>query len=314
MAVPYHTSNRDRPFVRLVHSKKHPVTYFLHFYRIIVVQYQWYHTIPLPYSTWCASQSHQSQTTMEVVPSSLLESLLQDTASPRAIAMTRCRLLKHDGVGLPSILHHALEESLQAFAALLLKDEDSSDASVHVLNDHFCTKALHTVLRIHLQCSQYDACLADELALQGTHLLIRRIIQWEPARKLSEQNIETMMELQDVACEIAALYKSFPRNRAPYPREVLVQRLPLSFRIQPMEKDNHARDKVVASLHSSESHTEELVLIHQVEQRQSAQQDVGFGKCMLLLLLLILLVVQLFTSHFSHTHHILSLQSCGLLQ
>ena len=85
------------------------------------------------------------------------------------------------------------------------------------------------------------------------------------------------MEIQDLACEIAALSPSFPVRAAPFTVNELVARLPLSFNISPViTTDRESESQTLES-----KMTELTVLINEVKSRQTAQKDVGFGKYML---------------------------------
>jgi hypothetical protein len=91
-----------------------------------------------------------------------------------------------------------------------------------------------------------------------------------------EQDEDVLTEIQDEACEI--VYDSrlpnltFPVKISPFTTDELIQRLPLEFQVQSpyyVQDDSHDHD-VFASKMS--------FLIQQVTDRQSAQEDVGFGK------------------------------------
>lgn len=203
-----------------------------------------------------------------------------ELVSARSIAMARQRWLTtsssdhHGRQGLPSVIHGLLQASINEFlqqvachtTTTTVNDDDSSSIA------HFAsTRNLHDCLQIHLTCSKCDDCLAVELGAAGTHVQLRRIIQFDSHKLVTEQDVDAVMELQDLACEIAALYSSFPMKQSPFAPEALVERLPLTFTIRSVD----AHDK---ALDDKELVDEELVLIHQVTTRQSAQEDVGFGK------------------------------------
>ena len=166
------------------------------------------------------------------------------------------------------MLHDLLRESLCEFEKTYRIVAGCTDNS-YSLAGHASTDNLTKCLQIHLNCVKLDSTLGVELGAQGTHAELRRIVQWESHDLQSEVDVDTIMDLQDLACEIAALYSNFPMKASPFPPEALLERLPLSFCIQPVvEKQDTAK----ASINN------ELVLIHQVTARQSAQEDVGFGE------------------------------------
>jgi hypothetical protein len=225
-----------------------------------------------------------------------LASLQADTRSPREIALTRQRLLENEqSGGLPFLVQDVLKEAIEAFWTLINSNETTTNRNHDgdsiaepspsvCLSEHVFTRNLQGALEIHANCTKFDACLGAELAAQGTHQQLRRIIQWDILElggiMLEESNIDTVIELQDMACEIAALYSNFPAKPSPFSHEVLTNRLPLTFRIQ---SDAQTNENLLQQKRSDETslgkQSEEVVLIHQVTQRQSAQEDVGFGKC-----------------------------------
>lgn len=192
-----------------------------------------------------------------------LTTLQQDTSSPRAIALTRQRWLQPPSDGLPRRVCDMLRGCLEAFYARAHGSDQS--LAQHAQNLHAC-------LQIHLQCSRLDPVLGVELGAQGTHALLRRLITHDVA--LAHDDGDVIMELQDVACEIAALYSNFPMKASPFTTQTLMERLPLTFCMRAVDKNDkgHAQDE-------AKHDKEELVLIHQVTQRQTAQADVGFGTC-----------------------------------
>jgi len=200
-----------------------------------------------------------------------LATLQRDTSSPRAIALTRQRLLlEDDGLGLAVVVCRVLQESIDAFLEALAWHRRSDES---LLNKDVRTKYLRDCLQIHLNCTRLDSCLSLELGAQGTHGQLRRIIRWDVDNEaMSEEDSDVVMELQDVACEISALYSNFPMKTSPFTPEALVERLPLTFVIRPdavADTKNNKNDENAMV-------DKEVVLIHQVATRQSAQEDVGF--------------------------------------
>jgi hypothetical protein len=205
-----------------------------------------------------------------------LAALKAQTASPRGIALARQQWLQTDD-GLPVYMHALLTTCLDAFFQLCRAP--TSVAPSLLWATHPATVALQTCLAIHLQCAQADATLATELGAQGTHAPLVRLLQWQPDFcQWTEDDADCLVGLQDLAGATAlasssssgsshAAGRQFPMKRSPYPRDLLAERLPLAFTIRP------AVDPSAASVKE-----EELVLIHQVTHRQSAQEDVGFGR------------------------------------
>lgn len=195
-----------------------------------------------------------------------------ELASARSIAMARICWLDDSALGLPVEIHRLLKQAINAFVEAALQDDVD-------LASHASTRNLYDCLQIHLQCSKLDPCLGVELGAQGTHVLLRRVIQFHTHgdnRELMEADMEAVMELQDVACEIAALYCNFPMKASPFARDALVERLPLTFTVREvLVADSKGKDESSAATNKI---AEEQVLIHQVTTRQSAQEDVGFGK------------------------------------
>ena len=211
-----------------------------------------------------------------------IAALKAELVSARSIAMARKLWLTttsndhHGHQGLPSVIHDLLQASIDAFlqqvachtTTTTVNDDDSSSIAQCAV-----TRNLHDCLQIHLMCSKCDHCLGVELGAAGTHVQLRRIIQFDSHNLATEQDVDAVMELQDLACEIAALCSNFPMKQSPFAPEALVERLPLTFTIRSVA----AHDKVDGDENKLPS-DEELVLIHQVTTRQSAQEDVGFGK------------------------------------
>lgn len=204
-----------------------------------------------------------------------IATLQRDTSSPRVIALTRQRLLleTNEGLGLPIVICRVLREAIDAFlkatSASLRRHEESSSQ----LDKDIRTKCLRDCLQIHLKCSRLDPSLSLELGAQGTHGQLRRIIQFElDGEAPSEEDSDVVMELQDMACEISALYANFPMKTFPFTPVALRERLPLTFiiRSDSDNKYNKCDENNVAD--------KETVLIHQIATRQSAQEDVGFGE------------------------------------
>jgi hypothetical protein len=202
-----------------------------------------------------------------------LSALQAQTDSPRGIARARQQWLQNEGDGLPVYLYELLSASLDAFFQCANNNNNNTTCVVVAEQQpsswttHPATVALRTCLDIYRSCAQADTTFATELGAQGTHILLSRLLQWQPANDndaTTEDNADCLVELQDLAGAIAA-GRPFPMKRSPFSRDALVERLPLAFTIRPAAPPSTTNEA-------------ELVWIHQVTHRQSAQEDVGFGK------------------------------------
>lgn len=194
-----------------------------------------------------------------------LDVLKRDTLTPRAIALTRKSLLNRgDGYGLACLIYQVLQQSVDCFLRACRHLNPGSLST----NPSFLL--LHDCIQIHLKCSRMDPSLGEELGAQGTHMQLRRVIQFDLSDvqgRMSEEDVDTIIALQDLACEVA-VHGNFPMKVSPFSRDTLIERLPLTFEIKPMRTLQNVCD---------EGGDREIVLIHQVSMRQSAQEDVGFG-------------------------------------
>jgi hypothetical protein len=239
--------------------------------------------------------SKTNQTTMEL--QERLVSLQRELSTPRQIAFYRIKLLSlenDDGhqpqACLASLLVPLLKDSLSAWLAQPIIQGALLSSLVETVN-------LRSILQLHLHVTKMNPSLGEELGRQGSHAPLVKLMNLDLAeyenngnRKnngeettdIDEANEDTVIELQDLACEIAALASSFPVKVAPFCAHGLRQRLPLVFSIGAVvdavqEKSGgvgHEDEK--KSSEDTEAETE-TVLIHQVTTRQSAQEDVGFG-------------------------------------
>jgi hypothetical protein len=218
-----------------------------------------------------------------------LLSLRKELSTPRQIALYRIELLKeenddHDDDGqqqppqggLAAMLVPLLKDSLTAWLAQPI---------VHgaLLSSLMETVNLQLVLQLHLHVTKMNPSLGEELGRQGSHAPLVKLMNLDLAEysgtnidgddsvdidvdgDIDEANQDMVIELQDLACEIAALASSFPVKVAPFCAHGLRQRLPLVFSIGAVTDESGAKTFT------------EKVLIHQVTIRQTAQEDVGFG-------------------------------------
>ena len=201
-----------------------------------------------------------------MTPDDLIAQLEHETRTPSHVCALRKRLiLKDDAEGLCSLASffvNLLATPLDDFCFRVSENH----AELPIMRE---TKQLQRLLGIHSSLGRNDDVLAEELGREGTHVQLVRIIQLPiDEERMPETSQDTVMELQDMACSIAAMYQTFPMRVAPLTMEELQQRLPLEFEIAPTVLDEHR---------SKDSQTE-CILIHQVTKRQSAQEDVGYGK------------------------------------
>jgi hypothetical protein len=217
-----------------------------------------------------------------------LLSLRKELSTPRQIALYRIELLKEenddhdDGQqqppqgGLAAMLVPLLKDSLTAWLAQPIIPRQLLSCMIETVN-------LQLVLQLHLHVTKMNPSLGEELGRQGSHAPLVKLMNLDLAEysgtnidgddsvdidvdgDIDEANQDMVIELQDLACEIAALASSFPVKVAPFCAHGLRQRLPLVFSIGAVPNESVAKSFA------------ETVLIHQVTIRQTAQEDVGFG-------------------------------------
>jgi hypothetical protein len=245
-----------------------------------------------------------------------LVSLQKELSTPRQIAFYRIKLLEDDcdgqqqgDSGLASMLVPLLKDSLSAWLAKQAPQLPKiQNQGIHrqLLSELIETMNLRLILMLHLHVTKMNSSLGEELGRQGSHAPLVKLMNLDLAQytnnttgnhnsdgddtaltdvdvdvDVDEANQDTVIELQDLACEIAALACSFPVRVAPFCAHGLRQRLPLVFSIgavEPVVQDNSktggtgGNEKKISMVAETET-----VLIHQVTIRQSAQEDVGFG-------------------------------------
>jgi hypothetical protein len=214
-------------------------------------------------------------------------SLQQELSSPRQIAFCRIKFLEEDEdgqnqAGLAFTLVPLLKDALNAWLALPKKKTGESETTLMLLAERLETINLQRVLMLHLHVTKMDPSLGEELGRQGSHGHLVKLMNLDLAEYIDDDNNDdeadqdTVIELQDLACEIAALGCSFPVKYAPFCPTDLRQRLPLVFHVGavPVPVSDSKTDG--DGLYENKSETE-TVLIHQVTTRQTAQEDVGFG-------------------------------------
>ena len=170
-----------------------------------------------------------------------------------------------------------------------LSEKSRSRSPLDILAHCKEIRKLRQILTLHLQISKCDVTLAEEMAKGcGSHRHLSRIIKVDiysvlnsstptqytdmnvniynidtkSTEKLEyEQAEDSLVEIQDLACELAHCNRSsytYPAKLSPYTAEELHSRLPLTFDI------------------CSPKGIRESFMVRQVTERQSAQDDVGF--------------------------------------
>ena len=228
--------------------------------------------------------------------------------SQRSLALYRIRLLEEEecdgddcyhidgaasrAIGFPSLFLPLLSQSIEKFIAIISRNRiccddcdgnEQNTTTTTSLSQVTETIDLVRLLTIYRRISELDPVLDEEIGKQGAHLRLSRIIkldiysidccQCTDDDKTNEANQDTIIEIQDLACEIASFSKTFPLPASPFVNEDLRARLPLVFNICPV-----AGYKTQSESESSSGYNKDgiTILINQVTDRQSAQKDVGF--------------------------------------
>jgi predicted nicotinamide N-methyase len=176
------------------------------------------------------------------------------------------------------------------------------------------TRLLQRFLDVHLKINQLDPILAEELAREGSHRLVSRILKLDVLPDPMDNNnnddnnnnnnnnndtddsdnigavddYDALIELQDLAGQVGASSSiGFPLPTAPYDCQTLQSRLPLFFstksKIDPRrpvvdddDDDNCCDPNATTPNDTSTNDNNDGIFIHQVTARQSEQRDVGF--------------------------------------
>ena len=196
--------------------------------------------------------------------SSFLSESIHD---PKSLVALRSNLLGNEGPGLALVCLDLIRRTVDSWLERLRTPRRNIDNLPLSKEDQ--TIATHRVL---VQCRTIctlDPCLNEELGREGLHPILTKIMNLDHTMFETEEDQDTIMEVQDLACEIASIAISFPMKVAPFSRLELLDRLPLIFPIGPvLLEDDHD-----ASRKDQEAVT---ILINQVKERQSSQADVGF--------------------------------------
>jgi predicted nicotinamide N-methyase len=167
------------------------------------------------------------------------------------------------------------------------------------------TNVLFHVLKLHHSIVRMDITLAEEMAKAGSHMILSKLIQLDVYDLISsssssdsnnnndtttttveenEEDEDVIVEIQDIACEIAYNCCSgsttdivFPVKISPFTKEELCHRLPLVFHVEATNHSNNDGNFVDDEVGDDDDVPDKVNLwIHQVTDRQSAQEDVGF--------------------------------------
>jgi hypothetical protein len=186
------------------------------------------------------------------------------------IALRRKKSLD-SGCSFPSHFTKVMSDSLQHWLGILRFDDGSPTAPLETAAAEATN--LIQMLKLYKHLVESDQYLEEEISREGAHISLSKLIKFDGSSLEHETDQDVVLELQDLACEIAALSTSFPARAAPFTLEELRERLPLFFEILPATADSHNNE-------SGEREGEHgfTMIINQVKSRQSEQKDVGFGK------------------------------------
>lgn len=206
----------------------------------------------------------------------LLSTLERETVAPRQIALLRIRLLQDGGHGLAATLAPMLTETVSAFVTQWTEATTLPKENHDVLRESYMR--VRRILQLHLHLVQRDPDLAEELGRQGSHGLLSKVMHFQLPKcgieggLVTEELQDCVMELQDMACEIAVVGQNFPLKTAPFTVSDLKARLPLVFDFAPIHITCSSPNENLKHIGDSV-----MVIIHQISARQSSQVDVGFG-------------------------------------
>jgi predicted nicotinamide N-methyase len=155
------------------------------------------------------------------------------------------------------------------------------------------------VLSLYRRIAELDVTLNDEVAMEGGHVVLSKLMKVEYISTSSSSSIDgignitesqeevedAVLELQETACQIAAHSPGFPKRVSRLTREELEHRLPLVYRYRLNKSPDsverygghHTPPLQQQQQQSQNEPCEELmILVNQVTARQSEQKDVGF--------------------------------------
>ena len=213
------------------------------------------------------------------------------TAAPAGLAPTLVGALQAAVQAVHQRLVRANEEGLPSRRLL-----STTAPSPPTLSKSKSIQSLQRILTLLKRLAVVDITLSEEVVVAGSHSALQTILRWDAMALQEEVDQDVLVELQDMAGELAAQsLLTFPHVAStPFSESELRQRLPVVFKIQlvphPAGQFAATTTKAAANGHNDPpqgcetlpepaSSTTLSVLIHQVTDRQAAQQDVGFGTC-----------------------------------
>jgi hypothetical protein len=193
-----------------------------------------------------------------------------------------------------------INQSFQRLRYCKLGDE-------HIVEFYNRLNHLRRLLVIYLRWVQNDSTLAEEFGRQGSHLLLVVLIQLSilppSTQELAEDRndvnphltdtlVDCLEDIQDLAGEIAASSRPhFPlKTIEPYTINELRERLPLIFTFHlkdtlSLKVSEQTISRDIIQVATSDEKIDQVpvgdvvtAFIHQINSRQSAQVDVGFGE------------------------------------
>jgi predicted nicotinamide N-methyase len=179
--------------------------------------------------------------------------------------------------GFPSIFVPILQEVIEEFMTIMLNiDQQRHRQQQPLLDDSM--KELLAVLQSYKQITILDNVLKEELAMEGSHHSLKKIMnlditEYEQQQLLEETQQDLILEVQDLVCEIATSSPSFPVPVTPLTLEELRLRLPLQFDISVDGGDDTTTTTTTTTPAATISIS---ILINQVTTRQTEQKDVGY--------------------------------------
>jgi len=197
-----------------------------------------------------------------------LDHLEQQFQSPRNIAMLRIQCLDNDDatgdddqqLGVAAMFVPLLQQTFEDWYCTNRKEAKTNVETSSTIN-------LMRTLKLYVSLAQKDTVLAEEVAYEGGHICLSTFMKYVASITwpIDTEETDTVMEMNDWACEITALSNSgkFPVPISPYSPDDLRSRLPKSISFPFINTVGATED-------------EHTILIQQVTSRQSAQEDVGF--------------------------------------
>lgn len=190
-------------------------------------------------------------------PERIIQLLEKSSSSPRQIAILRRKFLD-DYNDLPVTWVSILHDAIVIFLDRIQKAQ--ADATLRISHDA-ATLHLCRLLELQSQLMQNDAILGEEIQRAQPQPILFQLIQYDVTRLGRLEQQEDVMDVQDRVCQIISVAKS--HSTLLYTVDELKARLPVAIDVTPAAHGSMVQ-----------------ILIHQVTDRQSAQEDVGFGKCL----------------------------------